>query len=573
MRPFWRREVRSEHGAAAVQTQRGRVLVVCHVSATGHAVELVRALCPACESVDVLPYGQSHEELPAPPGSCIVALPAVRSSPRALVGVSRWLWNLRSRHYGLAVVAQPSLGLSRARGLLVAFPFVAGAGQVVILDPRVGEVRRVVSVGFALTDLVRWISLRIVSAVLGLLATALIRRLDRTEPGPARSAQAAGRVVYLRTDIDLAVSPLEAGGSLAHTVGIVGGLLDRGHPVELWSTGPIADVPSAAVERRLPATLRGNVPTEIAELLSGLRQVLRPPTRCRSEAFVYQRYSLNNLAGLALARRWDVPLILEANSSEAKWRTEWSAIRYPGLAAATERFLLRRADRISVVSDNAARDIMAGGAPPDRLRVVPNGVEAERFADAKPARLPFPSGAFVVAFVGLFYPWHGVRYLAEAFSKLYAAHSDARLLLVGDGEDAQYVRAVLDHGRCRSATHMPGLVARSAVPGYIAAADVVVSPHAAGRDFIGSPIKLFEYMASGRAIVASEVAQISEVLRDGETALLVPPESPDALLQALARLREDGELRARLGRNARAEALRSHTWRARLDSILAPDRQ
>ena len=82
----------------------------------------------------------------------------------------------------------------------------------------------------------------------------------------------------------------------------------------------------------------------------------------------------------------------------------------------------------------------------------------------------------------------------------------------------------------------PDSSAREEVPGYLAASDVLVSPHARVRDFIGSPIKLFEYMASGRAIVASRVAQIGEILRDEETALLVEPEAPDALADALTRL-------------------------------------
>src|SRR6185312_6493610 len=109
--------------------------------------------------------------------------------------------------------------------------------------------------------------------------------------------------------------------SLAHTNGILRAVRRRGFDVTLWSTGDIAALPAGLPVRRLPHVLVGNLPTEVAELLSGLRQA-RTLLRTERErpALVYQRYSLNNLAGLVLARRWGVPLVLEANCAEARWR-------------------------------------------------------------------------------------------------------------------------------------------------------------------------------------------------------------------------------------------------------------
>ena len=144
-------------------------------------------------------------------------------------------------------------------------------------------------------------------------------------------------------------------------------------------------------------------------------------------------------------------------------------------------------------------------------------------------------------------------------------------MLVGDGEEAPLVRGILQRAGCDGAVHLPGLVGREEVPAYLVVSDVLVSPHAAVRNFIGSPIKLFEYMASGRAIVASRLAQIGEILRDEETALLVEPERSDTLADALTRLRHDPALRLRLGANAQNEARRLHSWEARVEAILARD--
>lgn len=551
------------------------MLLVGHLTAVTRASAIASEIWPeAAGRIDLLPYGRSSDTLTQHARGRVVSLPApIRISLRSALRLLRSMGELRAAGYRVVAVTQPSLGRSRARGLLLAFSHLLSQGDVVILDPAAGRVVRRVERSTAAADLMRWLALRFASQAAAWLATVLLRALGTgSRPLRNHALDRPGRVVYLRTDLDLALAPLLAGGSVAHTVGVLAAFATSGREVELWSTGDLADVPRAVRERRLPVILRGNMATEIAELFSGLRQALATRRGDASEvAFLYQRYSLNNLAGVILSAWWGVPLVLEANGSEAKWRSDWASVQFPALARATERAILRRADRIVAVSENAARDLVAAGGPADRIRVVPNGVEVDRFADAAPAQLPFPEDAFVVTFVGLFYPWHGVRYLADAFVRLRRDVPDARLVLVGDGEEAPLVREILQTAGYGDAVHLPGLVARDEVPAYLAASDALVSPHARVRNFIGSPIKLFEYMASGRAIVASRVAQIGEILRDEETALLVEPERPDALADALARLRQDQALRFRLGASAREEARRLHSWDARVAAILAHD--
>jgi glycosyltransferase involved in cell wall biosynthesis len=100
---------------------------------------------------------------------------------------------------------------------------------------------------------------------------------------------------------------------------------------------------------------------------------------------------------------------------------------------------------------------------------------------------------------------------------------------------------------------------------------VLVSPHGRqidGGEFFGSPTKLFEYMAAGRPIVASAVGQIGDVLRDDESALLVPPDDAQALCSAIVRLIDDPCLRDRLARAARTLAEERHTWRQNAERVL-----
>lgn len=530
-----------------------RVLVIAHISCADDAV----AAAPKGRR-DLLVYGQGAPGFPTPPGWQRIELPilARAQTPSA----ARWLGLLRRRHYALAILGHPNLDRSRTRGPLLAAGFMAGARAVRRPDGTP------VSRARALADLGAWALAQPACAALATLAATAVERvagrLGLEEPRPFPPA--GGPAVYLRTDLEIVHEPLRAGGSASHTEGIIRALERRGR-VAFWSTGEVAGLGD---QKPLPSVSCANVPTELLELLSGLRQAWALRDALPAGGFLYQRYSINNLAGVVLARRAGVPFALEVNASEVAWRRRWSTLQYPRLAEATERLILQGADVLGAVSANAAAELLEAGAPPARLQVVPNGVDVERFAGSPARDLGFPDGSFTVGFAGLFYPWHGVPVLARAFAMLAARRPDARLVLVGDGGDAPQVRDILLRAGLLDRVAWPGIVPRGEVPSYLRSVDVVASPHVAGDDFIGSPIKLFEYLASGTAIVASNVGQLGELLRDRETALLVPPGDPEALAAALECLAGDPELRRLLGETAQAEARAQHSWDARLQQML-----
>lgn len=548
-------------------------MLICHassVSAVGAAAAARWPEAAAKGEIDLLNYGEARQQSGFPEGVRVLSSGASGSGMVARGWAAlRLVAHIHRRRYTIVAVAQPALSRSRARGVLVSISHLIGAGAPVVMDPVTGRLGEPVPKAAAFIDLARWGVLHALSHAVASAAGHLLRRAGASnERSPSLVPSPPGSVVYLRTDINLALVPLTAGGSVAHTEGILRALLRRGYSPQLWSTLELAGMPVEVPYHQLPTFRRGNIPTEVLELVGGILQALASPPRPESLAFVYQRYSLNNLAGFLLARRWRVPLILEANSSEVEWRRGWSALHYSSLATACERFLLRRADMVVTVSENAAAELRGLGADPQRLKVIPNAVDTAPFLEAEPETLPFPEGSFVVCFVGLFYPWHGVHHLARAFVSLHRERPDARLVLVGDGTDTPVVRSILESAGVAAATHMPGLVARERVPSYLAGADVLASPHADVDGFVGSPIKIFEYMAAGRAIVASRVGQIGTILRDRETALLTPPGDEEALIDALALLHNDPDLRGRLGRAAQAEAHEWHSWDARLDALL-----
>jgi len=218
--------------------------------------------------------------------------------------------------------------------------------------------------------------------------------------------------------------------------------------------------------------------------------------------------------------------------------------------------------------------------PEERILVNPNAVDPEWFhpncGGAKLRKdLGLRSGDVVVGFVGTFSYWHGVGVLEQAIRSLLEAQpagGPLKFLLVGDGLLAAQLRNALDPYTRHGLVTFTGAVPHRSVRAYLDVADILVSPHVpmpGGSPFFGSPTKLFEYMAMGKAIAASALDQIADVLEHGRTALLVRPGDPGELVDAIQRLAADAQLRIELGRKAREAVLARHTWRQNASRVLA----
>jgi glycosyltransferase involved in cell wall biosynthesis len=234
---------------------------------------------------------------------------------------------------------------------------------------------------------------------------------------------------------------------------------------------------------------------------------------------------------------------------------------------------------VTVVSQALRDEIVGRGVDADKVLVNPNGVDADMYSpgvDGQPVRERFGLEAkLVIGFIGTFGPWHGAEVLAEAFGRLLHDRPEdrdaMRLLLVGDGDKMHEVRdRIAAHG-VEEQVILTGAVPQAEGPAYLAAMDILVSPHVPNPDgtpFFNSPTKIFEYMAMGRCVVASDLGQPSELLEDERTALLVPASDPTTLASALARLAGDPDLRQRLGDAARREVVARYTWSRHTERIV-----
>jgi glycosyltransferase involved in cell wall biosynthesis len=176
---------------------------------------------------------------------------------------------------------------------------------------------------------------------------------------------------------------------------------------------------------------------------------------------------------------------------------------------------------------------------------------------------------FTIGYAGHLYPWKGVELIVEAVMAL----PDSQALIVGGHErepDLARIRQLATQLDCASRVTLTGPVPPADVAARLRQADVLVlpNPRSAISSEFTSPLKLFEYMAADRPIVASDLPAFREILRDGENALLVEPGNPQALVAGLTRIRDDRALGARLARQARDD-VRKFTWARRAERLEA----
>jgi len=274
--------------------------------------------------------------------------------------------------------------------------------------------------------------------------------------------------------------------------------------------------------------------------------------------------------GTALAcRKTGVPLVITVDADLLLERKVvgrplkgWHAT----LARRELNWLYRQAHQILCVSEAAKQHLTTTwGVGAEKIAVIPNGVDTSLFCpdyDARPIRAEWGlDDAPVVGFVGGFQKWHGLDLLVESFARLRERFPQARLLLVGDGPARPDIERQITAHRLGDCVTITGLMPQNRVPQMLAVVDVAVIPYPPlPKKLWFSPLKLYEYMAAGKAIVASRAGQIADVLADGVTGLLVESGNVAELSEAIAALLDNSAERTRLGQNARRQAVERHSW-------------
>jgi glycosyltransferase involved in cell wall biosynthesis len=359
-------------------------------------------------------------------------------------------------------------------------------------------------------------------------------------------------------------------GQYVHIAALMAALREAGH--ELITVGP-ADYESLQFgeQRGLVARLRARLPKWLYELLEigysfpDFLRLSRAIRRHRPVA-IYERYNLHLLSGAWARSLFRLPLILEVNAPLAEERGRYGGLALPRLARRLEGYVWRAADYALPVTQVLAGHLTAVGVSEQRIRVVANGADREFLEphdrQAAKARRGL-SGRTVLGFTGFVREWHRLERVLE----LIARHRDRdwHFSVVGDGPARPGLEKLAAELGIADRVAFTGVVERADVPGHVASFDVALQPDVVPY---ASPLKLIEYLAMGRAIVAPAAPNIREVLEHERNALLFDPADDQAFATAIERLCGDTALRERLGAEARATIeRRGLTWSANAATV------
>lgn len=362
-------------------------------------------------------------------------------------------------------------------------------------------------------------------------------------------------------------------GQAVHMEELIGSFRRLGH--EVFVVGPaLSSDTEVGKQSALIKDMKKKLPKSIYEIFEflyayyALIRIKRSFDKFKPDV-IYERYNLFMPAGVWLKKWVGVPLFLEVNSPLFDERLRYDGLSLRRFAKWIEDITWRGADRVLPVTDVLAGYVKQGGVPTNRISVIPNGIDRERFlrnvdAEAAKARLGL-SGSIVLGFTGFIRSWHGLQMVLEF---LAAEHNPRlKLLVVGDGpgrpelEEMARTLAIEDSVRFVGAVHHDDIV------DHVAAFDVALQPSVTPY---ASPLKLFEYLALEKATVAPRMPNIEEILVDGETALLFAPGDQQSFSTQTSKLCNDEQLRARIGSaGRRLVEERDLTWDGNARRIVA----
>ena len=358
------------------------------------------------------------------------------------------------------------------------------------------------------------------------------------------------RILFLAPDVSLE----EQDGQAAHVIGISRALQDLGHDLLVLvgaakvQTLAASDIPIRVIRNR------GNGSREDA-WQSAIS--FRPDV-------VYERRATPKL-GLRLSRRLRVGYFLEINGivdfERGFGRRQWlSGMRW------RRNGILRRCEHFVVPSNGlAVRLSSIHGIPLDRFSIIPNGVDLSAFREIDKIEsrkvLGWPLDRPILVFAGKLVGWQGLFTLLDAIS-LSEFRSRVWVALVGDGPLASEIANQIRERGLEETVKLTGPRPHSEVPLILSAGDLCIAPFTSERNskIEISPLKLFEYMASGRAVVASDVPGVKGILRDA--GLTVPPDSATELARAIDVLLRDPGRMQEMGHKGVQYSQRS-SWKER----------
>ena len=367
-------------------------------------------------------------------------------------------------------------------------------------------------------------------------------------------------------------------GPGTHMREVIGGFRDAGHEVETLIMGgeePLASGIKPTGKKGIKQRLKPIIPTYLWQTLKDSRLIkfdghakdmlLKKVVEFQPD-LIYERGYFLMTSGVQVAKATGTKHFLEMNAPypEEKIDMEGKSI-FDSTAIERERYQVETTDKLIVVS-TALKDyfIEKCGIEPEKIIVTPNAINIDKIPSKSlglKKELFGDEEQLVVGFVGSIFPYHGVDLLIKAFAKWN--HPNTKLLIVGDGAILGDLKQLCLELEIAEDVIFTGSLPHSKAIAHIQAMDITVM---AKSNWYGSPVKIFEYGALGKVVIAPNNIPVKDVMDHGHHGLLIDGEAE--LLHALTKLGSNSKLRERLARNWKEEVLFEHTWTKVTENIL-----
>lgn len=284
--------------------------------------------------------------------------------------------------------------------------------------------------------------------------------------------------------------------------------------------------------------------------------------------FIYDRYLLYRHIGIFVSKIYQIPIILEYNSPITERNVHYSH-HQRRIGRMIEKKSLSAGDAIIVVSNFLKEYLVKIGIDPKKITIIPNGVNDNLFqpnirGDRVKEKYNIKNKR-VIGFVGAFCRWHGTDALLGAASEIIKKIDNVHFLMVGEGPMLSSSKEFVKRNGMSECITFTGDVPYEYVPEYIAAMDIVTMP---SSNIYGSPIKIFEYMAMQKPIIAPNVGPVQEIIHDGYNGILIKPGNKDAIYNKIMYLLKNRNLAEKISENARIHVLERHTWKKNVEKII-----
>ncbi|MBN2030690.1 glycosyltransferase family 4 protein [bacterium] len=367
-------------------------------------------------------------------------------------------------------------------------------------------------------------------------------------------------------------------GSVCKAKEFLNGLRQLGHEIHLfWRSHRPLRKGRESLERRINSPYRKMFRRYYHEpklLLSNVKHLIEENQILKNidPDVVITRLSLLRFSAVLLCQKMGIPFVVEIDNPPIHENHTYYGKDYLHLncfAEYIEQKNLYYADAIFVLSNVLYDYFLQKGVPEDKMFFVPNGADPDTFFPApKDVRLTKKWGIgdeLIIGWIGSGWKW--LNNMVEMVAQILSRYRNVKFLFVGGCPDKIRLQQLSRKLKCRDHVILKGYVPHRQIPRYLSVMDIVIAPYPEMSLWYPSPMKVFEYMASGKAVVASAVGQIEEIIQDGYNGYLFHSNDLDDLVHKVVNLIQSPDLLKKIGNNARKTILEKYTWKHHAQTI------